>query len=104
MVEEDEGADHLALAVRQRAAHLESVAEIAGARHDDKFERVAGFDVAEYGIVVGKPAHGISVIFLLSVILRAHIAVRLPRNVSLEGRTSMMLPSFEARKSARTSG
>ena len=59
MIEEDEGADHLALAVRQRAAHLKSVAEIAGARHDDKFQRVAGFGIAEHGIVVGKPAHGV---------------------------------------------
>src|SRR5271156_4961507 len=59
MVEEDEGADHLALAVRQRAAHLESVAEVAGARHDDQFERVAGAGIAKYGVVGGKPAHDV---------------------------------------------
>src|SRR5262249_15052578 len=40
MIEEDEGPDHLALAVRQRATHLKSVAEVAGARDDDKFQRV----------------------------------------------------------------
>ena len=57
MVEEDEGADHLPLAMRQRAAHLESVAEVAGARHDDKLERVAGEGIAENGIVGGMPAH-----------------------------------------------
>ena len=51
MVEEDEGADHLPLAMRQRAAHLESVAEVAGARHDDKLERVTGEGIAENGIV-----------------------------------------------------
>ena len=63
MIEEDEGPDHLALAVRQRAAHLESVAEVAGARHDDQLERVAGQGIAEHGIVGGQPAHGNSVIF-----------------------------------------
>ena len=57
MIEEDEGADHLPLAVRQRAAHLESVAEVAGARHDDEFQRVAGGGIAKHGIVGGKPAH-----------------------------------------------
>ena len=60
MIEEDEGADHLPLAVRQRAAHLESVAEVAGARHDDEFERVAGQRIAEDGIVGGMPAHEVS--------------------------------------------
>src|SRR5258708_28720960 len=63
MIEEDEGADHLALAVRQRAAHLESIAEVTGARHDDKLKRVAGFGIAEHGIVGGKPAHDVSVDF-----------------------------------------
>src|ERR1700680_577877 len=57
MIEEDEGADHLPPAVRQRAAHLESIAEVTGARHDHQFQRVAGFGIAEHGIVVGKPAH-----------------------------------------------
>src|SRR3979411_1220028 len=45
IIEEDEGADHLALAVRQCPAHLKSIAEIAGARHDDKLERVAGVGI-----------------------------------------------------------
>ena len=58
MVEEDEGPDHLPLAMRQRAAHLKAIAEIAGARHDDKLERIAGLGIAQHGIVVGKPAHG----------------------------------------------
>src|SRR5713226_22365 len=63
MIEEDEGADHLALAVRQRAAHLESIAEVAGARHNDQFERVARFGIAKHGIVGGHPAHEASVNF-----------------------------------------
>ena len=46
LVEEDERPDHLPLAMRQRAAHLEA-AEVAGARHDDEFERVAGALVAQ---------------------------------------------------------
>src|SRR6202042_902178 len=58
MVEENKRPDHLALAVRQRAAHLEAVAEVAGARHDDEFKRIAGLRIAENGIVGGKPAHG----------------------------------------------
>ena len=57
MIEEDEGADHLALAMRQGAAHREAVAKIAGARHDDQLQRVAGLGVAENRIIVGKPAH-----------------------------------------------
>ncbi len=60
MVEEDEGADHLPLAMRQRAPHLEAVAEVAGARHDDELERVAGQGIAEHGIVGGVPAHDVS--------------------------------------------
>ena len=51
MVEEDEGPDHLPLAMRQRAAHLKAIAEIAGARHDDKLERIAGLGIAQHGIV-----------------------------------------------------
>jgi hypothetical protein len=58
MVEEDEGADHLPLAMRQCAPHLESIAEVAGARHDDEVERIAGFRIAEDGIVGRLPAHG----------------------------------------------
>ena len=52
LVEEDERPDHLPLAVRQRAADLEA-AEVARARHDDEFERVAGALVAEDGSLVG---------------------------------------------------
>src|SRR4051794_25120053 len=48
MVEEDKRADHLPFAMRQRAPHRESVAEIAGARHDDELERIAGLWVAQY--------------------------------------------------------
>src|SRR6185503_15069800 len=58
MIEEDEGTDHLPLAMRQRAPHHESVAEIARARHDNEIERVAGHGIAEHGIVGGLPAHG----------------------------------------------
>src|SRR5450631_3206907 len=60
MIEEYEGADHLALAMRQRATHLETIAEIAGARYDHQFERVAGFAIAEHGVVGGDPAHEVS--------------------------------------------
>ncbi len=56
LVEEDERPDHLALAVRQRAAHLEP-AEIAHPRHDRKLQRIAGMLVAEHGVFVGHPAH-----------------------------------------------
>src|SRR3984893_17828350 len=63
MIEEDEGADHLARAMRQRAGLRESSAEVAGARPDDQFQRVAGFGIAEHGIVGGKPAHKVSIIF-----------------------------------------
>ena len=58
MIEEDEGPDHLPLAMRQRAPHLETIAEVAGARHNDQFQRVAGSGIAGHGIVGGKPAHG----------------------------------------------
>ncbi len=50
LVEEDEGTDHLPLAVRQRAAHGEAVAQIAHARNDDELERIAGALVAEHGV------------------------------------------------------
>jgi hypothetical protein len=63
MIEEDEGPDHLALAVRQRAPHFKSIAEVAGARHDHQFQRVAGMRVAEDRIVGGNPAHDVSVEF-----------------------------------------
>ena len=66
MIEEDEGPDHLPLAMRQRAPHRKAIAEIAGARHDDEIERVAGLGIAEHGIVGGLPAHG----ELLEVLLR----------------------------------
>ena len=64
MIEEDEGADHLPLAMRQRATHFEAIAEVAGARHDHQFQRVAGFGIAEHGIVGWHPAHGASAIFM----------------------------------------
>src|SRR4029079_16815861 len=57
MVEEDEGPDHLPLAMRQRAPHGKAVAEVAGAWHDDEFKRVAGPGIAERGIVGWHPAH-----------------------------------------------
>src|ERR1700681_2634894 len=57
MIEKDERADHLALAVRQRAAHLESIAEVAGPRYDVQFERITRLRIAKHGIVGGKPAH-----------------------------------------------
>ena len=50
LVEEDERADHLPLDLRQRAADGEA-AEVAHARHDDQFQRVAGLRVAEHGVV-----------------------------------------------------
>ena len=56
LVEEDERADHLPLAMRQRAAHLEA-AEVAGARHDDELQRVAGLLVAEDRVARWLPAH-----------------------------------------------
>ena len=58
MIEEDKGPDHLPLAVRQRAADLKTVAEVAGARHDDEVERIAGLRIAEDRIVGRHPAHG----------------------------------------------
>ena len=36
----------LPLVVRQRPAYLESIAEVAGAWHDDQFQRIAGFYIA----------------------------------------------------------
>jgi hypothetical protein len=57
MIEEDERADHLPLAVRQRAAHREAIAKIADARHDHQLQRLAGCQIAEHRIVVGHPAH-----------------------------------------------
>ena len=58
LVEEDEGADHLPLRRGQRAAHLEA-AEVAGPRHDDGLDGVAGELVARLRIVGGVPAHEI---------------------------------------------
>jgi hypothetical protein len=57
MIEEDEGTDHLPLAMRQRAAHRKAVAEIAGARHDDEVDRIAGPWIAELWVGGGLPAH-----------------------------------------------
>src|SRR5262245_42973408 len=56
LVEEDEGANHLALRVRQGPAHLEA-SEVSRARCDDEIERIAGAFVAEYRILVGQPTH-----------------------------------------------
>ena len=47
LVEEDEGPDHLLLGRGQGPAHLEA-AEIAGARHDDVLDGVAGARVTWY--------------------------------------------------------
>ena len=65
LVEEDEGTDHLPLAMRQRAAHLEA-AEVACAGHDDEVEGIAGVRVAEDRVARWHPAHGLS-----SLLLRA---------------------------------
>jgi hypothetical protein len=58
--------------MRQRTAHLKSVAEVAGARHNDKLKRVAGVGIAEHGIVGGLPAHEVSEAFdfVAAIILR----------------------------------
>ncbi len=56
LVEEDEGAHHLLLGRGQGTAHLET-AEVAGARHDDVLDGVAGTCVTWYGIVGRLPAH-----------------------------------------------
>ena len=56
LVEEDEGADHLPPRRRQRTAHGKA-AEIAGARHDDLLDGVAGAMVARLRIFGGCPAH-----------------------------------------------
>jgi hypothetical protein len=53
LIEEDERADHLPLAVRQRPPHRKAVAEVAHPRNDDQFERVARIFVAEHGILAG---------------------------------------------------
>src|SRR4051794_22490695 len=108
MIEEDERTNHLPLAMRQRAAHLEPVAEVAGARHDDKLQRVAGSGIAEHGIVGGKPAHGRAPSeFWLSY---QQISVSSPRRrgpilriVSVDGTTrstSMLTPKQNIRDTA----
>ncbi len=56
LIEEDEGADHLALCGGQHAAHLET-AEIPRARDDDLLDLVAGGRIARNGIVILEPAH-----------------------------------------------
>ena len=57
MVKEDERPDHLPFAVRQSAPDREG-ANVAAARDDDQFERVARGAIAEDGVEVGLPAHG----------------------------------------------
>src|SRR3954467_11052946 len=69
MVEEDEGSDHLPLAMRRRAAYREAVAEIARARHDHEIERIAGHGIAEHGIVRGLPTHGGLLLTFLNAIV-----------------------------------
>ena len=58
VIEEDEGADHAALAVGQGAAHREA-AEIDAARNDHQLDGVAGRRVAGVGVLVGGEAHGL---------------------------------------------
>jgi hypothetical protein len=74
LVEEDERSDHLALAVRQRAPHLEA-AEVAHPRHDRELQRIAGALVAEHGVFVGHPAHGGPPFAWLRDFVRSHMAV-----------------------------
>ena len=57
MVEEDERANHLALAVRQRPPHLEPVTEVARSGHENQLQRLAGFPISDNRIVRRKPAH-----------------------------------------------
>ncbi len=56
LVEEDEGADHLAASRRQRAAHLEA-ADVACARYDHLLDGIARQRVAKFGVFGGLPAH-----------------------------------------------
>jgi hypothetical protein len=58
LVEEDEWPDHLPLGRGQGTAHLE-VAKVAGTRNDDGFNRIAGACIAEGGIQIGQPSHGV---------------------------------------------
>ena len=81
MIEEDEGPDHLPLAMRQRAPHRKAVAEIARARHDDEIERVAGLGIAEHGIVGGEPAHVRHSVAIFLIIL--HLSSR-PSDVRVD--------------------
>ena len=53
LVEEDEGPDHLAPAMRQGPAHGKAVAEIAHARNHDQLERIAGMLIAQHRVLVG---------------------------------------------------
>jgi hypothetical protein len=81
VIEEDEGTDHLPLAVRQCAAHREAVAEIAGPRHDDEFKCVTGLRVAKDRIVRGHPAHGLLLVKI--VIAGLDPAIHLLERLSL---------------------
>ena len=58
MIEEHERPDHARLRRRQRAPHREAVAEIGGARHDHRLDRVALEFVAGGGVLAGKETHG----------------------------------------------
>ena len=56
LVEEHERPDHPPLRRRQRPAHLEP-ADVAGARDDDRVDRIAGWRRREAGILVGQNGH-----------------------------------------------
>ena len=57
LVEEDEGANHLPLHLRQRAADREA-AQVAHSRHHHEVQRIAGCGIAKYRVVRRHPAHG----------------------------------------------
>src|SRR5215470_3728722 len=57
LIEEYEGANHLALVARQSTTDFEAFAQIAHAWNHDEFERVTRSFVAEDGIGTGHPAH-----------------------------------------------
>ena len=57
LVEEDEGADHLAADRGQGPADREA-AEIMRARHDHLFERLAGAGIARDRVMIGQLRHG----------------------------------------------
>ena len=50
LIEENERADHLALAVRQRATHREAVAQITHSWNNDHVESIARSFIAEHRV------------------------------------------------------